>query len=315
MVQNLVVDRIHDETERIRSIVLKAHDEAALPSFTAGAHIEFDLQEAGNRAYSLIDWGGSKNSPKEYTIAVQREEDGAGGSKAMHALVEGRVVSALGVKNDFELFASQNPVLLLAGGIGITPIISMATELVSRNAQFSFHYTGRSMSAMGFTDRLKAAFPEQLSLYCDDENPIDLDALMSAQSAETHVYICGPKGMIEAAKTAASVVGLPDENVHIELFTSPDTQSGDTPFEVEIHDTGDVYAIPVGKTIIEVLEEAGVDVMYDCQRGDCGICQTDIINGTPDHRDVVLSNADREAGKVMQICVSRARSARLVLDI
>ena len=138
---------------------------------------------------------------------------------------------------------------------------------------------------------------------------------MASQPPDTHVYICGPKGMIDAARTAAADAGLADSQIHIELFTSPDAQTGDTAFEVEIKDSGAVYTIPPDKTIIEVLEEEGVDLMYDCQRGDCGICQTDVIEGTPDHRDVVLSQADKDAGNVMQICVSRAKSARLVLDL
>ena len=121
--------------------------------------------------------------------------------------------------------------------------------------------------------------------------------------------------MIDATRLAATRSGHSEQNIHMELFSTPDTQSDDAPFEVEIHDTGEVFKIPVGKTIIDVLESQGKDLMYDCRRGDCGICQTDIISGTPDHRDVVLSEADRASGKVMQICVSRAKSPRLVLDL
>jgi vanillate O-demethylase ferredoxin subunit len=132
---------------------------------------------------------------------------------------------------------------------------------------------------------------------------------------DTHIYLCGPKGMIDAARTAAVSEGHPEDQIHIELFTSAATAEGDTAFEVEIADTGAVYTIPPGKTIIDVLEDEGMDLIYDCQRGDCGICQTDVISGTPDHRDVVLSDAEKASGKVMQICVSRAKSDRLVLDL
>ena len=121
--------------------------------------------------------------------------------------------------------------------------------------------------------------------------------------------------MIDAARSAAQAAGLSNDNIYVELFSTTGTAGDDTPFEVEIKETGEVFVIPVGKTIIEVLEDAGKDLMYDCQRGDCGICQTDVISGEPDHRDVVLSEAERASGEVMQICVSRAKSSRLVLDI
>ena len=121
--------------------------------------------------------------------------------------------------------------------------------------------------------------------------------------------------MIEAVKSICTEQNLPSDNVHFELFSTPAPEESDTSFEVEIQDTGAVYTVPVGKSIIEVLEEAGLDVMYDCQRGDCGICQTDVVSGTPDHRDVVLSDDEKASGSVMQICVSRAKSDRLVLDI
>jgi vanillate O-demethylase ferredoxin subunit len=121
--------------------------------------------------------------------------------------------------------------------------------------------------------------------------------------------------MIDAARKLAEAAGLAPERVHVELFDNASAQEGDAPFEVELASTGQVFAIPPGRSIIDVLEEEGVDLIYDCQRGDCGICQTDVISGIPDHRDVVLSDAERAEGKVMQICVSRAKSARLVLDL
>lgn len=315
MVQSLIVNSINDETTKIRSFVLCAKDNSVLQSYTAGSHIDLDLAEFRTRSYSLIDWHRSEEPISSYTIAVQREDDGRGGSKAMHALEQGQAIAVSNPTNDFELKAFEGPVLLLAGGIGVTPLISMATELTARKIPFAFHYSGRSKPLMGFTERLEKVFPNQLSIHCDDQNPLDLNALMQIQSNDTQIYICGPKGMIEAAKNAAITAKLPKQNVHIELFTAPDAKSDDVPFEVEIHNTGDVYTVPAGRTIIDVLEEAGIDVMFDCQRGDCGICQTNVISGIPDHRDVVLSESDKTAGKIMQICVSRAKSARLVLDI
>ena len=138
--------------------------------------------------------------------------------------------------------------------------------------------------------------------------------LIASADPTAHVYVCGPKPMIDATRAAMDTAGRADL-FHAELFENASHQSGDKPFEVEVASTGQIFTIPADKTIIEVLEAGGMDLVFDCQRGDCGICQTDVLEGTPDHRDVVLSKAERDSGKVMQICVSRALSARLKLDL
>lgn len=303
------------ETDRIRVMEFVHTLGEELWPFEAGAHVDFVLGAGVSRSYSLIDWDGETSAPNVYTFAVQHEKDGEGGSKAMHRLEIGQEIEVTAPQNDFELKNSKAPVLLLAGGIGVTPLISMAAALAREGRAFEFHYAARSRAAMGFTERLTQAFGPQMRFYFDDENPLDLGQLMQAQVQGTQIYICGPQGMITAAQAAAEAAGHSSTSVHVELFTTAKTEASDAAFEVEISDTGEVFTIPPGKTIIEVLEEAGKDLLYDCQRGDCGICQTDVIAGTPDHRDVVLSEADRASGKVMQICVSRAKSARLVLDI
>ena len=308
----LVLESREPETDLVCVFRFRAEVDGPLPGYESGAHIEFDLGKLGTRAYSLIDW---PDGSDVYTVAVQREVDGEGGSRAMHGMEIGQTISVSEPKNDFPLDKSAPHTLLLAGGIGITPLISMATQLKAEGRTFELHFSARTASRMAFAEELKAAFGETVHLYFDDTTPLDLTELMQAQAVGTHVYICGPKGMIDAARTAASNAGIPADAVHVELFSSPDAQAGDTSFEVEIHDTGQVVSVASDQTIIEALEEAGLDVMYDCQRGDCGICQTDVISGTPDHRDVVLSDAEKASGKVMQICVSRAKSARLVLDI
>lgn len=311
MTLELIVKEMFDATQRVRVIMLTSKDGAPLPPYTAGSHLTFDLGDAGERSYSLIDW---PDETELYRIAVQREDDGDGGSKAMHRLSVGDVLTASMPKNDFELTAGSGPFLLLAGGIGVTPVISFATELSRRQASFQFHYTTRSAGVCAFREDVTGAFADNLSIWHDDGSAIDLKALIQAAAPETNIYCCGPKGMIEAVRELAEARRFPKGQVHFELFATPDSHEGDKPFEVEISD-GRVFSIPADKTIIEVLEDEGVDVMYDCQRGDCGICQTDVLDGTPDHRDVVLSEAERASGKVMQICVSRAKSARLVLDI
>ena len=308
MTLDLTIAAIKTETDRISVFELTGN--GPLPGYTPGAHLDFDLGDAGTRSYSLIDWQ-TVDTPERYVIGVQREDDGDGGSRHMHGLSVGDVLRASAPKNDFELGDNSGPVLLLAGGIGITPLISHATALKAARRDYALHYSGRSADVMAFENALKDAHGDALHLWYDDTKPLDLNATLTGLDPATHLYVCGPKGMIEAAKAATD---LPDDQVHFELFTSAATQDDDGSFEVEIND-GQVFTIPPGRTIIEVLEDAGVDLIYDCQRGDCGICQVDVVSGEPDHRDVVLSQAERDSGTVMQICVSRAKSPRLVLDI
>ena len=309
----LTISRLRNATDRIRVLSLVPASGAPLPGWDAGAHVRVDLGAAGSRAYSLIRWPGEDAAV--WHIAVQREDMGDGGSRAMHALSPGDPVRAEGPKNDFALGDHAGPALLIAGGIGITPLISMATDLAAAGRDFRLVFAARNRAAMAFGDQLSQVFGDRVRLAFDDEDPLDLAGLLTGIDPATHLYICGPRGMIEAARDAAERAGFPAAQVHVELFTNPAPQDGDRPFEVEIASTGAVFTVPPGQSIIEVLEDGGVDLVYDCQRGDCGICQTDVISGTPDHRDVVLSEAERAAGKVMQICVSRAKSDRLVLDL
>ena len=302
-------------TNQIRLMKFQDVFGKSLPAYSAGAHIDFELSGIGVRAYSLINWKSIDGNPKIYEIAVQREEDGDGGSQAMHQFDIGTTLKATEPGNDFALAQGSSDVLLLAGGIGVTPLISMATHLKKDRRSFQFHYSARTQNRMGFKERLEANFRPNMSFHFDNVAPLDLGKLMQEKPQGTAIYICGPKGMIEAARTAAEAAGHSNELIHVEVFSRPKCGSEDTAFEVEIKSSGEVFVIPPGQSIIDVLSTEGKDILYDCQRGDCGICQTNVINGIPDHRDVILSEADRKEGNIMQICVSRAKSARLVLDL
>jgi len=312
---NAIVREVTALTDRISEFRIASADDAPLPGWEAGAHVLFDLPDGDTRAYSLITFDPVPEAPQTYRIAVQREPDGKGGSTHMHGLKPGTKITCASPKNEFAL-TPGTPAVLLAGGIGITPMISMASTLKAAGQAFSFHYSGRSAGLMAYRDTLRDTFGDALQLHCDDDtSALDLDAVISAIGADAHLYVCGPKGLIEAIKTRAEAAGIDPDRIHFELFDAPQEQQGDSAFEVEVASSGEVFTIPPGQSIIDVLEAGGVDVMYDCQRGDCGICQCDVLSGTPDHRDVVLSEAERAAGNVMQICVSRAKSPRLVLDI
>ncbi|WP_299351094.1 Rieske 2Fe-2S domain-containing protein [uncultured Shimia sp.] len=300
--------------DRIDLFTFEAIDGASLPNYTAGAHLDFELGAAGTRSYSLIDFERRAGNARQLQVAVQREDKGDGGSKAMHALEVGDTIETTEPKNDFELHSSEAPTILIAGGIGVTPIISFAAELHARGARYQFHYATRSRENCAFAGALTARFADALTLWFDNESQMDLQSIIADAPSGAHFFCCGPKGMIEAVRELAEAQGIAKDHIHFELFASPRGHEGDKPFEVEIAD-GRVFTIPADKTIVEVLEAKGIDATFDCQRGDCGICQTKVLGGIPDHRDVVLSKSERDSGKVMQICVSRAKSNRLKLDI
>ncbi|MCA1530118.1 PDR/VanB family oxidoreductase [Bradyrhizobium yuanmingense] len=301
------------ETPFIRSLVFGVED-GVVPQWQAGAHLRVTLPNGGDRPYSLMALPGLPEDA--LALGVLREEASSGGSQFMHALKVGDVVKASAPVNNFRLHEGAAPALLFAGGIGITPVLSMAAELAARGSSYRLHYAGRTQGLLAFLPQLQEICAGGLSVHYDsDESRLDIAAALGDAAANTHVYVCGPSGMIEAVKAAAAAAGVSADRVHYELFKSEQPSSPDRPFEVEIKSTGQVVGVAAGQTIIEALEAAGFDVLYDCRRGDCGICQCGVIAGVPDHRDVILSDEERASNKVMQICVSRAKSERLVLDL
>ncbi len=317
---SLTVIAVTDEAPMVRAFELAPVSGERLPGYSPGSHIRVSLSNGDDRPYSLVNLDPAVEPEKgvsRYRLSVRLEEASQGGSSFMHGLKQGDSLSVTLPKNDFALTDDERPVVLIAGGIGITPIASMATALLRQERDFLLHYSGRAQGSLAFIDPLRALLGERLVEHYDDLSGghLDVDALLTAANPESHLYVCGPKPMIEAAQAVARKRGWPEERIHFELFTPPVARTGDQPFEVEIASSGETFTIPVGKSIIEVLEAAGQDLIYDCQRGDCGICQTDVISGEPDHRDVVLTDSEKAESKVMQICVSRARSAKLVLDL
>ncbi len=321
---DLKVLEIKDETAFVRHIVLGAKDGTPLPATEAGAHITITIPGVGLRSYSLIDLGGSFPPRGTYMLGIRREDSGEGGSLYMHRLRVGDSVQAEGPKNVFAV-RPDDKVMLIAGGIGITPIASMAAELKAQGRPFRMVYAARSMADFAFLPELKALCGEALTLHADQESGsvFDMAGLFATLTDET-VYICGPKPMIKAAVQAGRAKGWPQDRVRFELFYSlaapvpapePEAPAGDQPFEVVLKSTGKSYVIPADKTILDVLVEAGVDPMFDCKRGECGVCQVGLLEGEADHRDIILSESERAANKVIQICISRAKSPRLLLDL
>jgi len=314
---SFTVSRIKAETPRVRSLVLEAKSDAPLPQWSAGAHIRVKLPGNGDRPYSLVDLPECRTG-RHYVLGTLLEEQSAGGSRYIHSLKEGDEVSATGPVNQFALSAGQGPVLLLAGGIGITPVFSMAAALAREGRDFRLRYLGRAEGELAFLPELEAICGERLAVHYDNTPPgrPDFAGLIDSLASDGDAYVCGPSGMIEAAKTVWALAGRPSEKLHYELFTAtPAPAAGDKPFEVEVKSTGQVVTVAPDQSIIDALEAAGMDVVYDCRRGDCGICQTVVLEGIPEHRDVVLTDEEKASNKVMQICVSRAKTPRLVLDL
>ncbi|WP_028218546.1 PDR/VanB family oxidoreductase [Paraburkholderia oxyphila] len=325
---DVIVESVEPLSSHITSFRLRAPDGRALPGFAAGAHIRVQVGEGSDawRAYSLVNLASDactacERAPDHYLIAVRREDAGAGGSLWMHTHV--RVGHTLRIAPPVNAFALEHDhadadAVLIAGGIGITPIASMAAVLAARGCRYGLHYTGRSISQLAFVDALRALAGEHLHLYGDDEpgevNRFDLARLFATLTPGQPLYVCGPQGLIDAVIALATQRGWPRERIRSELFAAAAPQAGDAAFEVELRQTGMTLNVAPAQTILDAMLDAGLDPLYDCKRGECGVCQVGVIEGEVEHRDYCLSEAEKRSGKVMHICVSRARAARLVID-
>ena len=314
--REMTIIAVRDVAEGIREFALAPTDGRPLDGFTAGAHVECEVTlpdgRAATRAYSLT------NAPREddaYRIAVNRAPEGRGGSAFMHGLAAGTMIRVGTPRNDFPLEMHAEDSLLIAGGIGITPILAMARALGHAHRPFAIHYVGRARELMAYGDEV-AAIPGA-ALVCDGGDPakgLAIAELVAAPRPGRHLYVCGPRPLIEAVLAAARVAGWQESHLHFELFGADPPAAGDAPFTVEFRRSGKTAEVPVGRTIMDVMEELGIEPLFDCRRGECGICVTDVVEGVPDHRDMNLSQREKEAGKLICTCVSRARTARLVLD-
>ncbi len=270
------------------------------------------------RQYSLC------NNPAEtdrYVIAVKRVPDSRGGSEAMHDRVdEGDVLSISGPRNHFPIEASARHHLLLAGGIGITPLLCMARHLQHRGESFALQYFTRSIEQTAFHDVLSgpefrgkvtfhyAVEPERLREY--------LHKLLRQRPPGAHLYVCGPRPFMNLVEEIAGVT-WPPEAIHIEYFTAdPMASAGPRePFDITLARSGMTLTVPADKSIVQVLAAQGVDNLTSCEQGVCGTCLTGVLEGVPDHRDAFLSENERKANDKMLVCVSRAKSKSLVLDL
>lgn len=314
-----IAHEVADEAREIRRIRLVRADGRDLPSAEPGAHIDVHMGKGLVRQYSLCNSPGDRAG---YTIAVQREAGSRGGSAWMHdELAQGTPVLISPPRNNFSLVSEAAQYVLLAGGIGITPIFAMAQALANRVAQFQLHYFARSVEHVAFRKALEspplAAATRLHTGLSGDETALHLDGILASIKADklAHVYFCGPQPFLEAV--LARTESWNPNRVHFERFTNanPDDATASGEFHVELARSGGRFVVPPDKSIVEVLRDNGIVVDTACEEGVCGTCVTKVISGAVDHRDVVLSPEDTEEQGLMAICVSRAKSGTIVLDL
>jgi ferredoxin-NADP reductase len=287
-------------------------DGRALPTHDAGAHVDIQVPTGLVRQYSLC---GEPGATRSYRIAVKKEATGRGGSLSMHADVEvGSVLGMTTPRNYFPLAAHGAAHLLIAGGIGITPIYAMARALHAAGRDWTLHYCARSQAHAAFYDELQARAPQHVVPHFSEVPVLDIEGLVEAMAPETHIYCCGPVGLMSAVKDAT--VRRSSACVHFEWFAAPKIDHAlDRAFAVELERSGMVLTVPADRSILQVVREHGIEVPSACEEGVCGTCETCVLGGEPDHRDMLLSPAERAANRTMMICISRAKSNRLVLDL
>jgi ferredoxin-NADP reductase len=319
----LLVHQIRYEAPGINSYELVHPLGRPLPEMTAGSHIDVHLPGPFVRQYSL------SNDPTErrrYVFAVLKDEAGSGGSKALHKTVHVQDTIRIGApRNNFRLDETASKYILLAGGIGITPLKAMCHRLAALNADFMLHYCSKAPEYAAFWDELmQFGRPNAVRFHHDGGNPangLDIAALLAASEEGTQLYYCGPPGFMKACANATR--HWPKGSVHFEHFKAPvpvlpaskteEERSGPDEFDVEIASTGQTIHVSAGQSIVEALADVGIEVETSCLSGLCGACKVRYLAGEPDHRDFILNDDEKES--CLTTCVSRCRTGPLVLDL
>ena len=308
----------HDEAIDICSFELVTVDGRPLPAFSAGSHIDVAVPGGPTRQYSLSNAPGESH---RYEISVLRNPGSRGGSSGMHDRVQvGDELKISHPKNHFPLQDSSEHSLLLAGGIGVTPILAMAESLSANDASFEMHYFTRTRARTAFMKRLSATkYASNVQFHFDDEKAspqIAIEASLAQPRTGKHVYVCGPKGFMDSVLGTARKLGWPEAQLHYEFFSAEAPASVDREgFEVVVASSGQVVPVGRNESVVQALAKAGIRIETSCEQGICGTCATRVLAGEPEHLDVCLSPEERAANDQLLPCCSRSRSARLVLDL
>ncbi|MFE2456484.1 PDR/VanB family oxidoreductase [Streptomyces sp. NPDC059402] len=306
----LVVGRRETAADGVLALTLRHPLGEPLPAWEPGAHVDVVLGPGLERQYSLC---GDPADRAEWRIAVLRETDGRGGSAHVHAEVRtGDKLRVRGPRNNFRLERAPR-YRFVAGDIGITPILPMLAAVEEAGAEWNLLYGGRTRAGMAFTREL-GRYGDRVTIIPEDESGLlDLAPVLDGLPPDTLVYCCGPGPLLDAVEARC-----PAGRLRVERFRPKEGDAGALPeaeFEVVLARSGRTVAVPPGVSVLDAVREAGVEVLYSCTEGTCGTCETDVVEGEPDHRDSVLTDEERAAGETMLVCVSRCRGRRLVLDL
>lgn len=298
------ITKVTEEAETILGFEFEDVQGRGLPAWSAGAHVELCLG-GYERKYSLCGKVG-----ETYQVAILREDEGKGGSRYFHETLQpGSELFMRGPRNNFHLDETAPAYLLIAGGIGITPILAMADRLKTLGRAYHLHYAGHSEASMAFRARLEAEHNQQLSLYARDKGQrMDLAALVASLPKGGQIYACGPERMIEELDRLSTP--LPEGTLHFEAFTGGQAKldpAQEHAFEIELADSGLSIHVPADQTVLDALHKAGIDVACDCREGLCGSCEANVLSGMVDHRDSVLTSGEKATMNRMMTCCSRAR--------
>lgn len=300
------------KSELVREIELRHLEGETLPPFTAGSHVDLHLPTGLVRSYSLMN---SQADRLRYLLGIARDPASRGGSVFVHDhLRVGHILRVGQPRNLFKLIETAPAAVLIAGGIGVTPLISMAARLAELGRDWTLTYAVRARREAAFLRDLEI-HGDRVRLHCDDERGgvLDLSVVIKGAPEAAHFYCCGPKPMMRAF--GALTEALDPARVHVEHFAPLETAAVQGGFLVELARTGRTIAVPEGSTILEALTNAGIPAASSCQQGTCGTCEVGVLAGLPDHRDSILTASERAANKTMMVCCSGSLSERLVLDI
>jgi vanillate O-demethylase ferredoxin subunit len=295
---------------------LASADGEPLPMFSAGAHIDVHLTSGLVRQYSLC---GDPTALDSYRLGVLKSPDSRGGSTEVHSTIfEGMEVLISEPRNLFPLAKSADRSILIGGGIGITPILSMAYELHTLASKFELWYCGRSRESSGFVEELESSpFSDRINLHFDSEHQnqfLNLDKVFNGIDHNTHLYVCGPANFIDWVISHARNIGVTNEQIHKEFFSTNVAVVGHE-FEVEAKRSGVTIQVKENQSISDALKSAGLEVSVSCEQGVCGTCLCDVIEGTPEHRDVYLTDEEKQDNDQITLCCSRSLTPKLILDI
>jgi ferredoxin-NADP reductase len=312
---NVTVTEVVAVNELVKRFHFERTDGGDLPTFSGGAHVVIEMRDGDKTRLNPYSLMSSPLNTHDYTISVRRDDAGRGGSLFMHNRVKRGMEMVISYPvNLFSLDLRARKHLMIAGGIGITPFLAQTSQLAAEGGNFELHYTCRTPALGSYAEMLSERYGRRVHLYYDDRNErLALERLLATQPLGTHLYVCGPAGMIRWVRETAAMLGWPEETVHFEHFAAP--QAG-TPFDVTLALSKKEIRVGEQQSLLEAMEAAGIDPPYLCRGGVCGQCETNVISydGVFKHNDHWLSEEDHCCGKKIMPCVSRFEGRSLVLE-